>query len=326
MTTSAKIDFFTEFATRIEEFIPSEEKRNEILRMLFSFKEQKANIMITGATGSGKSSTINALFNTEKARVGCTPNPETMDIRGYELDGVKLWDTPGLGDGKEADTRHAKMIVDKLNETDSDGNMVIDAVLVVLDAGSRDLGTSYALINDVIIPQLQDRGRVIIAINQADMAMKGRNWNRSTNTPEPPLARHLETLAATVRRRILDSTGVDIVPVCYCAGYKEDGGDQMAPYNLDKLLCLLLGRLPAGKRMNTIHDINTEKIKETTNDGAGTKNGDKPGGYKSAITDSFRAAGREIGEKIGGVFGSVGRAVGGAIGEAVGGLVGWLFG
>ena len=35
--------------------------------------------MITGATGSGKSSTINALFNMEVAKVGVGVNPETMD-------------------------------------------------------------------------------------------------------------------------------------------------------------------------------------------------------------------------------------------------------
>lgn len=35
--------------------------------------------MITGATGSGKSSTINALFNMEVAKVGVGVNPETMN-------------------------------------------------------------------------------------------------------------------------------------------------------------------------------------------------------------------------------------------------------
>ena len=72
--------------------------------------------MITGATGSGKSSTINALFDMEVAKVGVGVDPETMDIKKYELDNLVLWDSPGLGDGKEADVKHAKNIIEKLYE------------------------------------------------------------------------------------------------------------------------------------------------------------------------------------------------------------------
>ena len=42
------------------------------MKNLLNLKKQKINLMITGATGVGKSSTINALFNTEKAKVGRT--------------------------------------------------------------------------------------------------------------------------------------------------------------------------------------------------------------------------------------------------------------
>ncbi|MGL5983217.1 MAG: GTPase family protein, partial [Cetobacterium sp.] len=120
-------------------------EKNKLLKNIFNLKEQKINIMITGATGVGKSSTINALFEVEVAKVGTSVDPETMNITKYELDNLILWDTPGLGDGKEADNRHAKNIINKLAEVDSEGNALIDLVLVILDAGSRDLGTSYEL-------------------------------------------------------------------------------------------------------------------------------------------------------------------------------------
>ena len=132
----------------------SENDKNKMLKNVMRLKNQKMNIMITGATGCGKSSTINAMFNTEVAKVGVGVAPETMEIRKYELDNLVLWDTPGLGDGKEADNRHAKKIIDKLLEVDKNGNALIDLVLVILDGGSRDLGTSYELINNVIIPNL----------------------------------------------------------------------------------------------------------------------------------------------------------------------------
>ena len=158
--------------------IPENEK-NKLIKNCLHLKEQKINLMITGATGSGKSSTINALFDMEVAKVGVSADPETMDITRYDLDNLVLWDTPGLGDGKEADNRHAKNIIKKLNERDENGNLLIDLVLVILDGGTRDLGTSYELINSVIVPNLGDdkEGRILVAINQADAAMKGRYWN-----------------------------------------------------------------------------------------------------------------------------------------------------
>lgn len=153
--------------------------KNKILKNIMKLKEQKINIMITGATGCGKSSTINAMFDTEIAKVGVGVDPETMEIEKYELDNLILWDTPGLGDGKETDNRHSKNIIKKLSELDDQGKALIDLVLVILDGGSRDLGTSYELINQVIIPNLGEdkENRILVAINQADMAMKGRNWN-----------------------------------------------------------------------------------------------------------------------------------------------------
>ena len=88
-----------------------ETTRQKLLGNLLRMKEQKINLMITGATGVGKSSTINALFGEEVAKVGTSVNPETMGIDKYELDNLVIWDTPGLGDGREADNRHSKIIM-----------------------------------------------------------------------------------------------------------------------------------------------------------------------------------------------------------------------
>ena len=147
------------------------------------------DIMIVGATGSGKSSTINALFDLEVAKVGTGVDPETMDIQKFDLDNLVLWDSPGLGDGKEKDIEHSKGIIKKLNELDDNNKRLIDMVLVLLDGSSRDLGTSYELINSVIIPNLGENAekRIIVAINQADVAMKGKYWNDERNIPEKEL-------------------------------------------------------------------------------------------------------------------------------------------
>lgn len=40
-------------------------------KKVLALKHKKINLLITGATGCGKSSTINAMFDTEVAKVGC---------------------------------------------------------------------------------------------------------------------------------------------------------------------------------------------------------------------------------------------------------------
>ena len=225
-----------------------------ILKNARRLRDTKVNILTTGATGCGKSSTINALFDSEKAKVGQGADPETMHIARYDLENIVLFDSPGLGDGKEADRRHAKGITDKLQETDSAGNLLIDLVLVILDGGSRDLGTSYELIEKVIISNLgENTDRLLIAINQADMAMKGRHWNHEKNQPEPPLIQFLDEKVASTQRRIREATGVDVI--CYAAGYK-DGDNQQYPWNLSKLLAYILQHTKEEKRAVIVRDMN----------------------------------------------------------------------
>ena len=279
--------------------------------------------MITGATGSGKSSTINAMFDADVAKVGIGVDPETMDIQKYTLKNLILWDSPGLGDGKEADTRHAKNIINKLAETDSNGKALIDLVLVILDGGSRDLGTSYELINQVIIPNLGQNAadRILVAINQADVAMKGKHWNHETNQPDETLKKFLEEKVDSVRRRIREGTGVDIEPIYYSAGYKESETDKQNPYNLSKLLYYIIQHTPKEKRLvyanNTSQDISVWR----DNDDLKDYSAEVQKSWAETVRDCA-AAGADIGGDIGSIFGETGRT----IGRALGGVAGAAFG
>lgn len=172
-----------------------------------------------------------------------------MEIGKYELDNLVLWDTPGLGDGKEADNKHTKNIIKKLSEVDKNGNALIDLVLVILDGGSRDLGTSYGLINKVIIPNLGKgkENRILVAINQADMAMKGRNWNYDRNKPNWKLVNFLEEKVRSVQERVCEATGIIVEPIYYSAGYKDGWGEQSRPYNLSELLYYIVKAIPSEK-------------------------------------------------------------------------------
>lgn len=249
----------------------SDEIKSTMLKNIQKLKDTKINVMITGATGCGKSSTINALFNTEKAKVGTGVDPETMTITKYELDNLTLWDSPGLGDGKEKDNQHSKNIIDLLYKKDDDGNALIDVVLVILDGGSRDLGTSYELINQVIIPALKDsaKDRILVAINQCDMAMKGRYWSKDENgnpKPEQPLVDFLEEKAKSVSDRIYEATEVRVAPVYYSAGFKEEGMPQEKPYNLSKLMHFIVQHTPEKKRVVYAKNMSEDKAMWESND------------------------------------------------------------
>lgn len=304
--------------------IPDYEK-DKLMKNFLYLKHQKINLMITGATGCGKSSTINALFNTEVAKVGVGVDPETMEITRYDLDNLILWDSPGFGDGKEADNLHAKNIIKKLNERDENGNLLIDLVLVILDGSTRDLGTSYELINNVIIPNLgkNKEGRILIAINQADVAMKGRYWNYKENKPETPLIKFLEEKVASVQKRIKDGTGVDITPIYYSAGFKEKGIAQCRPYNLSKLLYYIVKFTPKEKRLSFVENINRNK--EMWRDDDTLKD------YRKGILEEFgetiaeyATKGADIGENIGALLGKPGKTIGRAAGVVIGGTVGFF--
>ena len=304
----------------------SEEDKKKMLKNVMRLREQKMNIMIPGATGCGKSSTINAMFDTEVAKVGVGAGPETMEIEKYELDNLVLWDTPGLGDGKEADNRHAKNIIEKLSEVDENGNALIDLVLVILDGGSRDLGTSYELINNVIIPNLGEdkKDRILVAINQADMAMKGRNWDYEKNEPNGQLVDFLEDKVRSIKDRVYEATGVKIEPIYYCAGYKE-GDRQEKPYNLSKLLYYIVKATPSEKRAVYVDNINGDKQMWEDDDelidyGKETRNTI----FNSIVEGATNGA--DIGETIGSVFGTVGSKIGRVAGGFIGGVVGFIGG
>ena len=321
-----KKKIFEEMENDIMKSNVPEKDKIKMMKNLSNLKEQKINLMITGATGCGKSSTINALFDIEVAKVGTGANPETMEITRYDLDNLILWDTPGLGDGKEADARHTKNIINKLIEKDGKGNLLIDLILVILDGSSKDLGTSYNLINEVIIPNLGEdkNNRILIAINQADTAMKGRYWNHKENKPEPKLVEFLDEKVKSVSKRIKEATGLDITPIYYSAGFKEDGIKQN-PYNLSKLLYYIIKHTPKEKRASYAQNINQNA--EMWIDSDGLKN------YKKGIFDELSDAisegifnGVYYGGEIGSLLGKLGEVVGKVIGGAVGSVCGFLGG
>ena len=184
-------------------------RKNDIEKKLEKARFRPLDVMVTGVTGAGKSTTLNTIFKKNVATVGNGVDPETMDLDSYSLNDVfRLWDTPGLGDGVANDEIHKRKLVDLLYKTYSlDGNIYgwIDSAIVVLEGLNRDMGSTYTLLNEVIVPNIQ-ADRILVVINQADMAMKGRHWNKETNRPDEVLVDFLERQALSIQNRVKEAT------------------------------------------------------------------------------------------------------------------------
>lgn len=216
---------------------------SEITNKLNIASFRPLDIMITGVTGAGKSSTLNSIFKSLVAKVGTGVDPETMEVKNYQLNnGMRLWDTPGLGDGVESDKVHSKKLIDLLYKTyiiDEKTYGFIDNVLVIIEGANRDMGTTYKLINEIIIPNFQS-DRVIIAVNQADVAMKGRHWNMKENEPDPILYEYLEEQSDSIVKRVKEATGMAIKKPVYYSAEKN--------FNVVKLYDMLVDSIPKERR------------------------------------------------------------------------------
>lgn len=218
-------------------------RKDDVIRKLTDMNISPLDALITGVTGAGKSTTLNTVFEKTVAAVGDGTDPKTEMLESYILDNyIRLWDTPGLGDGVKEDKNHSRKIISLLHKTYQRNNIkygFIDLVIVIIEGSNRDMGTTYTLLNDVIVPNIQ-KDRIIVAINQADMAMKGHHWDYQKNMPDSVLKDFLEQQAFSIQRRVKEATGIIIKkPVYYSAQYK---------YNIDVFLDAIIDNIPTVKR------------------------------------------------------------------------------
>lgn len=295
-----------------------ETTKQAINQKINELEKNKLNIMITGATGCGKSSTINAVFNDDVAKVGQGVNPETMEIKKYELDNIILWDTPGLGDSPEKDKYYANNIVKLLNQKDDRGKALIDLVLVIIDGSVRDMRTSFELVNEIVIPNILDKNRILVAINQCDMAMKGRGWDKNLNAPSNELTEFLDEKVESVKNRVYDSTNIEVNPMYYSALYR---------YNISKLLCYIIKSTPDEKRIIYLDKINKNPEIWKNNDVIMDYNYEIQNEIKGSLTNALDCAakGALAGATVGTLIPVIGPIIGAGIGAALG-FVGGLFG
>ncbi|MCR5520944.1 MAG: 50S ribosome-binding GTPase [Lachnospiraceae bacterium] len=311
------------FFGRINEIIQNsdlcEQEKSRFFLQLVKARSQHLGVAIMGSTGAGKTTTINALSGKDVGKIGTGTMPETDRIVEYELDGITIYDTPGFGDGVEADKRHAEEISELLRRVDENNKAVVDIVLIIVDGSSRDIGTVVRLINHILIHHFKDEPeRIIIAINKADRGIQvGSHFDYENTKPDEVLSRRMDEMAETIRQRVKESTGIDVnLPIWYVAGGKEEGKEKYPSYNISKLLNAMVSVTPNEKRAAWVGNISDVEEDFIYDDGAINYNQQTAAQiWDSTLGCAATAAG--IGALLGSFAGPVGSAIGAGVGAGV---------
>lgn len=232
-----------------------------------AFHNEKIHILIIGATGSGKTSTIRAMFDESKMsaedraklKVGVSANPETMSIQSYKIgSGIVLWDSPGTGDGKK-DEQHLAKIKSLIQTHNAKNEGLIDLALIVLNGMDlRDLSAPFSLI-DSVLNELGDPNRIVVAINKCDMASDNptHSFDYANNALSKELETELDEKVEQIKQRFIDNKGIELDNVLYySAGYYDEKTQRQAKsYNIDKLKSFLVEATPEKKRYAYLHNF-----------------------------------------------------------------------
>jgi predicted GTPase len=147
--------------TTVQELLALSEPVEEV-------ESEPVNILLVGRAGAGKSSLINTLFRSERARVDVLP--ETDEIRAYRLDAgeresLVLWDTPGY---EQADHREYRTeVLERAGDA--------DAVLLVTPALDPALQMDVDFLSD--LQKNTEDLTVIVCVSGVDRLRPLREWH-----------------------------------------------------------------------------------------------------------------------------------------------------
>jgi small GTP-binding protein len=198
----------------------------KLLEEKYKLKKTKPlEVAVIGATGVGKSSTINAILGKEVAKIGESPEPETNEINKHpygEL--INFCDTPGLGDSETADDEYIRIIREQLE--------LSNVILLIKDGANKDLSMPMKLMH--IVPEYK---KVILCINRSDISDSGKNWNVKDGTPTPDLEQRL--LADIEYSRKALSKPFDCSKISSAIYYSA-----FCNYNIDALVAMIIENIP----------------------------------------------------------------------------------
>lgn len=207
--------------------------------------KQRTTVLLIGATGSGKSSLVNALLDerscSEKSRAEVSVvDPMTNVIEKYEAASLDLWDTPGMGDGVVNDAKHSGDIKNWLDSRNSQ-----DVVLMaVFDANTRDYGSTFRVLNNI---GKRDFKKIVLCVNRIDamfpmgiFASEYQEFDRECSydcSAKSKFGVKILEKSDSIKKRVEESVGIDGEVVVTAT--KIVGAGSGESYNIERLYNLL---------------------------------------------------------------------------------------
>lgn len=205
--------------------------------LLTDLEANPPTIGVIGVSGTGKSSTINALFKTELAishTRACTKQFEATEMKVRIREGVAkdeqaslvVVDAPGLGE----DIRMDSIYIDQYHERLPD----CDVVLWLLAARNRAVHLDQMYLRE--FSTYHDR--MIFGINQVDI-VHPINWNEKINLPSVEMESNIEEIVQDRTEKLEDILGAKPRIVAYSAA---------RGFNLEQLFGSLISTIPEKRR------------------------------------------------------------------------------
>lgn len=194
-------------------------------------------IAVIGLSGVGKSSTINAMFGTQRDVSATTRgtsrfHKRTFDIVSQRVYGtslkcaLRIIDAPGLGEDGALDANYLERYRKHLPEA--------DIALWVVAARNRALALDQRYLSELsdVLPSL------IVGVNQADL-VDPLSWNEAINLPSRDQAANIQTIVEDRAQKLGSALGRPLKAVPYSAHRR---------YNLQALFTACLDSAPMQRR------------------------------------------------------------------------------